>query len=155
MGRIDISAVAEVPVDVAFAYVDDYRTVPEWMFGVAEFEPLGTQENGIGASYAAAMRLGPKTLHSKVRVTEWEQDRLITLTSYEGVENASSWRFRKVDDEHTELTVVFQYDLGSGVAGRALTKAVEPFIQKAIEQTEKDLRRQTEKHYARLQRGER
>ena len=28
------SAIAAVPLHVAFAYIDDYRTVPDWMFEV-------------------------------------------------------------------------------------------------------------------------
>ncbi len=153
MGRIRISAVAEAPVEVGFAYVDDYRTVPRWMFGVTEFTPLGERENGLGAEYAAAMVLGPKTLRSKVRVTEWKRDELITLESFEGIRNASTWRFTKVDDEHAELSVEFDYDLGGGIAGKALAKIVEPLMQTAVAQTEKDLRGQVEQHYLAQQGG--
>ncbi len=58
------SAVATIPVDVAFSYVDDHRTVPpEWMFGgVSRFEPVGgAQVNGLGAVFDAAMQIGPKS----------------------------------------------------------------------------------------------
>ena len=34
------TAVAAVPVDVAFDYIDNYRNVPTWMFGVSEFTPV-------------------------------------------------------------------------------------------------------------------
>ncbi|WP_235681298.1 SRPBCC family protein [Tomitella gaofuii] len=153
MGQISIKAVAAAPLAVGFAYVDDHRTVPQWMFGVTEFTPLGEQEHGLGAEYAATMVLGPKTLRSKVRVTEWEQDALITLESYEGIRNSSSWRFTPVDDGHAELSVVFTYDFGGGLAGKALAKIVEPFVQAAVAQTEKDLRRLVEQHYLALHEG--
>ncbi|WP_233267072.1 SRPBCC family protein [Tomitella fengzijianii] len=151
MGRISIKAVAAAPLAVGFAFVDDYRTVPQWMFGVTGFTPVGEQERGLGAEYAVTMVLGPKTLRSKVRVTEWEQDELITLESYEGVRNTSSWRFTRVDDEHAELSVEFTYDFGGGLAGKALGRIVEPFVQAAVAQTEKDLRRLVEQRYFAVQ----
>ncbi|AQA25829.1 hypothetical protein BTZ20_1368 [Rhodococcus sp. MTM3W5.2] len=48
MGTIHITAVAKVPVHAGFAYVDDYRNVPAWMFGVTRFEPVGEQTQGLG-----------------------------------------------------------------------------------------------------------
>src|SRR5262249_26331388 len=81
MGHINRTAVAKVPVGTGFAYVDDYRNVPGWMFGVTRFEPVGNQNQGLGATFDTTMQLGPKALHSRVRITEWEQDRLIRLES--------------------------------------------------------------------------
>ncbi len=153
MGRISITAEARTPLSAAFEYVDDYRTVPRWMFGVTEFRPLGEQVQGLGAEFAVTMTLGPKALRSKVRVTEWERDEVIRLESYEGIRNASTWRFERIDDERTRLSVAFDYDLGGGIAGKALAKVVEPLMQAAVGQTEKDLRRQVEEHYLARQEG--
>lgn len=147
MGLIQISAVAKVPVDVAFAFVDDYHNVPDWMFGVTKFEPLGAQVSGLGAEFDAVMQLGPKAMKSKIRATEWVQDEVITLKSYEGMSNSSTWRFRAVDDEHTELSVDFGYEFPGGLAGKALAKLVEPAIQIAIRHTEQNLRKAVEEHH--------
>ena len=73
------TAVAVVPVDLAFAHIDDYRNVPDWMFCISRFDPIGDLYQGLGATYDATMQLGPKALKSTVEVTEWEPDRLITL----------------------------------------------------------------------------
>lgn len=146
MGLIQLSAVADVPIDVAFAFVDDYRNVPVWMFGVTKFEPVGAQVQGLGAEFDAVMQLGPKAMKSKVRCTDWEQDAVITLASYEGMSNSSTWRFTAVGDARTELAVDFGYEFGGGLAGKALAKLVEPAMQLAIRQTEQDLRKAVEEH---------
>ncbi|WP_305093060.1 SRPBCC family protein [Prescottella sp. R16] len=137
-------AVAVVPVELAFAHIDDYRNVPDWMFGITRFDPIGTQVQGLGARYDAAMQIGPKTMKSTVEITEWEQDRLITLSSVEGFGNKSSWMFAPVGDDHTELSVDFGYELPGGMAGRMLGKLIEPFVVTAIRQTEANLRKQIE-----------
>ena len=41
MGDIKQSATVSVPAAVAFDYVDNYRHVPDWMFGISKFEPVG------------------------------------------------------------------------------------------------------------------
>ncbi|RVW07339.1 SRPBCC family protein [Prescottella agglutinans] len=137
-------AVAVVPVDLAFAHIDDYRNVPDWMFGISRFDPIGDLDQGLGARYDAAMQIGPKALRSTVEITEWEQDRLITLTSVAGFGNRSSWMFAPVDDDRTELSVDFGYELPGGLAGRALGKLIEPFVVTAIRQTEASLRARIE-----------
>ncbi|MGW0176969.1 SRPBCC family protein [Rhodococcus sp. NPDC003322] len=140
MGHIHRTAVAKAPVGTGFAYVDDYRNVPRWMFGVTRFEPVGVENQGLGATFDATMQLGPKALHSRVRITEWEQDRLIRLESVDGISNGSTWRFSPTDDGHTELAVDFDYTLPGGLLGRALAKIVEPIVGTAVAHTESTLR---------------
>ncbi|MFD4183308.1 SRPBCC family protein [Rhodococcus sp. NPDC058514] len=144
MGKIHITAVAKVPVRAGFAYVDDYTNVPAWMFGVTKFKPVGEQTQGLGATYDATMQLGPKSLNSRVTITEWEQDRLITLASVDGISNTSTWRFAPTADDSTEMTVDFEYSLPGGLAGKVLAKIVEPLVGTAIKYTESTLRRQVE-----------
>ena len=79
MIEIHHTAVAGAPVAVAFDYVDDYHHVPSWLFGITRFDPIGEQDRGLGAVYDAAMKIGPKTLGSVVKVTGWEQNALIEL----------------------------------------------------------------------------
>ncbi|QBJ96244.1 SRPBCC family protein [Rhodococcus sp. ABRD24] len=137
-------AVAIVPVDLAFAHIDDYRNVPDWMFGITRFDPISGLDQGLGAQYDAVMQLGPKAMTSTVEITEWEQNRLITLSSVAGFGNRSSWQFTPIGDNETELSVDFGYELPGGLAGLALGKLIEPFVVTAIRQTESSLRRQIE-----------
>ncbi|MDI9914086.1 SRPBCC family protein [Rhodococcus sp. IEGM 1379] len=142
------SAVAAVPVDVAFAYIDDYRNVPTWMFGVSEFTPSGEFDQGLGASFDAAMQIGPSTLRSNLEVTEWEKNRIITLSSLGGVSNSSTWEFTAVDDSKTELSVDFAYKISDGLAGKALGMLIGPFIENAVRNSEETLRRRLEAEFA-------
>ncbi|MFD4294254.1 SRPBCC family protein [Rhodococcus sp. NPDC058532] len=144
MAHIHRTAVAKVNVGAGFAYVDDYRNVPDWMFGVTRFEPVGSQTHGLGATFDATMQLGPKALNSRVRITEWEQDRLIRLESVDGISNGSTWRFSPTPDGNTELSVDFDYTLPGGLLGKALAKIVEPIVGTAIAHTEATLRARTE-----------
>ena len=153
MGLVRISAVAQTPIDAAFEFVDDYRNVPRWMFGVTKFDPIGEQLSGLGAEFDAVIQLGPKAIRTKIRVTEWERDAVITLSSYEGLSNSSDLRFRAIDAEHTELTVIFGYEFPGGLAGKALAKVVEPAIHIAVRQTEQNLRKAVEEHHRNSARG--
>lgn len=148
MVDIHHSSKANAPVAVMFEYMDDYRTVPKWMFGMSKLEPIGEQERGLGAVLEGSMKLGPKTLHSTIEVTQWEQNKVLAMKSIKGFVNRSTWRFAPVDEETTQLTVDFTYELPGGLAGRALGKVIEPFVSIAITHTENLLREQVEKVYA-------
>src|ERR1700731_1788316 len=41
MGHIKYASDVGAPVEVAFTYTDNHLFVPNWMFGVAGFEPTG------------------------------------------------------------------------------------------------------------------
>ncbi|KZF08841.1 MAG: SRPBCC family protein [Rhodococcus sp. (in: high G+C Gram-positive bacteria)] len=142
MPVIEHSAVADVPRSRAFAYVDDYRSVPNWMFGVRSFEPIGDIDHGLDALYAAEMQIGPKTLRSTLRVTEWIEGRSLTLSSVEGFSTVSTWSFADTPDGGTRLDVDFAYNFPGGLAGRALGALVEPVVGQAIRHTESTLRRE-------------
>lgn len=142
MPVIEHAAVAHTTRERAFAYVDDYRTVPQWMFGIRSFEPVGDITRGLGATYAAEMQIGPKTLRSMLRVTEWIENETLTLSSVEGFSTTSTWSFADTDDGGTRLDVEFAYTFPGGLAGRALGALVEPVVGQAIRYTETTLRRE-------------
>ncbi|MFC9553205.1 SRPBCC family protein [Rhodococcus sp. NPDC056960] len=144
MIEIHHSAIAGAPVEVAFDYVDDYHHVPSWLFGITRFDPIGEPDRGLGAVYDAAMKIGPKTLGSVVKVTGWERNALIELESVDGLYTQSRWQFEAVGAAETRLTVDFLYDLPGGLAGKALGRIIEPFVAQAIRHTEATLRRQME-----------
>lgn len=144
MGHIHRVAVARVVAAAGFAYVDDYRNVPEWMFGVTRFDPIGDQVQGLGATFDVTMQLGPKALNSRVRITEWERDTVIRLQSIDGIANSSTWQFAPTSGGDTTLTVDFDYALPGGLLGKALSVVVDPIVGTAIAHTESTLRRKVE-----------
>lgn len=151
MVDIHHSSIANAPVELVFAYVDEHRNVPEWMFGISKFEPIGEKESGVGAKFDGSIKLGPKTLHSTVECIGWEQDKLIKLDSIKGFVNSSTWTFESAGDDRTELIVDFHYELPGGIAGKALGRVIEPFISIAIKHTEHTLRDKVEQLHAKQQ----
>lgn len=148
MPTIHHTARARAPLALAFGHVDDYRTVPEWLFGVSQFEPAGDLDHGLGAVFDAAMKLGPVTIRTTVEVTAWEQDALIRLKSIKGFRNESTWRFTSLGPDETEINVDFSYDLPGGLAGRALGASIEPFIAATVKHSERSLREAVERRHA-------
>lgn len=137
------------PVDVAFAYVDDYRTATEWMFGLAEFKPAGDKDHGQGAIFDGTFQVKPVKLHSTVECTAWKQDELIAFQAIKGFENSSSWRFTSTGPTTTKIEVEFSYELPGGLAGRALGRMLEPIVILSVRHSEEALRRHIEARYER------
>ncbi|MFI8566325.1 SRPBCC family protein [Rhodococcus sp. NPDC078407] len=144
MRVINHSAIASTSREAAFAYLDDFSNVPQWMFGITRFEPTSEVTSGLGATYDATMQIGPKALRSVVHVTEWVHNERLTLESVEGLSNSSTWSFEDVGDGKTRLVVVFRYSLPGGIAGKLLAAVVEPVVGQAIRHTESTLRSRLE-----------
>lgn len=123
----------------AFAYVNDYRLVPEWMFGVTRFEPITEHVVGLGSQFEADIKVGPKTLHSTVEVVEWVENELIVLDAIKGFTAGTTWRFLETTPESFRVDVHFSYELPGGIAGRALGTLVEPVVGTAIRHVESRL----------------
>ncbi len=144
MTTINHSATAQVRLSDAFAYVADYRSVPDWFFGITRFHPQGALDYGLGATFDSEVKIGPKAIGSVVKITEFEQDRLITLESISGFKTASRWAFEELDGDRTRLSVEFSYFLPGGLAGKALGLVIEPFAVQAVRHTDATLRRNLE-----------
>jgi len=147
MVNIHHEGTCAAPVDVAFAYVDDYRNATKWMFGLAEFTPEGDKDHGLGAVFNGTFQVKPIKLHSTVECTDWKQDELIAFESTKGFKNTSVWRFTSAGPETTKIEVQFSYDVPGGLAGRALGKALEPIVSLSIRHTDEALRKHIEQRY--------
>jgi uncharacterized membrane protein len=138
----------EAPLDVAFAYLDDYRNATKWMFGLAGFTPVGAKDQGLGAEFAGTFQVKPVKLHSTIKITEWEQDKVIAFESIKGFRNWSTWQFFADGPTRTKIKVVFSYELPGGFAGKAMGKALEPIVAISVRHSDAALRREIEAHYA-------
>ncbi|WOC13492.1 SRPBCC family protein [Gordonia sp. MP11Mi] len=130
----------QVPRSEVFAYVDDPNTVPQWMFGVTAFDPVGDRSRGLGTVYDAVMKVGPKALSAQLEVTVWTENEELVLSSVAGFDVTTRWRFTDGDGGSTVVDVDFDYSLPGGLAGRALAAIIEPFVSQAVRQTEQALR---------------
>ncbi|WP_194819199.1 SRPBCC family protein [Nocardia sp. XZ_19_385] len=147
MGHVEHAAVGNAPREYSFDYVNDYRNVPNWMFGVKHFTPVGEQTSGVGAVFDTAINLGPMTLHVRGDVIEWEENSVIALRAVKGIEGRMRWHFEALGADTTKISVVCDYKVPGGLAGRALDKVIQAFIGPAIRYTEKHLRQQIESGY--------
>lgn len=141
------------PLEVAFAYVDDYRTATDWMFGLAKFAPAGEKDHGLGAVFDGTFSVKPVKLSSTIEVTEWEQDKVIAFKSIKGFPNQSRWEFSADGPERSKVVVVFSYQLPGGLAGRALGKALEPIVALSVRHSDAALRKNIEQRYAKDRAG--
>ena len=137
-------------VEEAFAYVDDHRHVPEWMFGVEKFEPVDGRDHGLGALFDVVMHVGV-AIRTRIEVVAWEQDRLIEFKSVAGLGVDSRWTFEPADDEGEESVVRSEitYHLPFGPAGRVMGKVMGPAVSKASERSAAELVRRVEERAAR------
>ena len=140
----------DAPVEVAFAYLDDYRTATDWMFGLAKFQPApGAKDQGLGAVFDGTFAVKPVKLSSTIEITEWEKDTVIAFKSIKGFKNWSTWRFMADGPTSTKIVVTFSYELPGGLAGRALGKALEPIVAVSVRHSDAALRKNIEAVYAR------
>jgi len=136
------------PLEVAFAYLDDYRNATDWMFGLSEFEPVGDQVQGVGAEFDGTFAVKPIKLHSTIRVTEWKSGEVIAYESVKGFHNWSTWRFRADGPERTRIVVRFGYELPGGLAGKAMGRVLEPIVALSVRHSDEALRREIEARHA-------
>lgn len=149
MVDIHHEAVADVPIEVAYAYVDDPSNVPEWMFGISAFDPVDpAKAHGLGAVFDSVFAVKPVKLKTRVEITGWAENELIELKSISGFTNSSTWRFEPLGPTQTKVSVTFSYELPGGIAGKALGKVIEPVIALTVRQSDANLRKHMAAAYA-------
>ncbi|EME15499.1 SRPBCC family protein [Rhodococcus triatomae] len=148
MLEIVFVAPCAAPVQVAWEYFSDYRNAVKYMHGMVSYTPTGSLEKGLGASFDGAMKIGPSTMNSTVETVTWEENSLAVYKSIQGVDLTTTYRFSKVDDEHSEVQVEMLFELPGGVAGRAMEKAIEPIVRANANNTRDNMTRVVGEYYA-------
>ncbi|WP_019932058.1 SRPBCC family protein [Nocardia sp. BMG111209] len=156
MGHIKYAGDVGAPVEVAFAYTDNHLFVPDWLFGIGAFEPLGELENGPGARYAAALQFGLWHPTFEWEITEYRRNAVIGYT-------VRRRRQRKTAPAHPEpalgtltvqfdplgygrsvLTVAVEYNEARSLPGRLGAKLVAATVDSAVRRSKSQLRREIE-----------
>lgn len=127
---------ATAPSDVAtsFDYVADYVNTPKWFHGIRSITPTTELTRGLGSTFDTEVHIGA-TLKSTITCIEYVENEIFTLESIKGIKNTSRWTFAPNADGGTDLAVEFTYSLGSGIAGAALSRLVEPFVAITVKHT--------------------
>lgn len=147
MVHIHQESIVSAPQGFVFDYLGDMRNAGEWLFGIDRLEITGDLEHGLGTVYDGSVKLGPKTLHSHVKVVRWEPPSIVGFESVRGFVNRSTWTTRAVDATTTEIIVDLTYELPGGLAGRILGQVIEPFVALAVRHSDETLRNKLEARY--------
>ena len=137
MGHLAHQAVTDAPLERVFDYMADSSNVPEWFYGVQRFEPLTDLKRGLGSRYAISVNVG-RTLTAKFECTEFIENELIAVQTFDGLHASSRWTFEP-DGAGTSIRGEFDYTLPGGPAGVALSTLIKPVVGIAIKQTTANL----------------
>lgn len=135
---VEQSVEIDAPVSKVFAYVDDFTTTKDWMYGLTKIDPVTEQLHGVGAQYDGIMKVGVP-LKARIQCTAWERDNLIELTSIKGIQTTQRWSFTDLGGERTRVDAWVSYTLPGGPAGKAIAAAVKPVVGIAVKHTSEAL----------------
>jgi uncharacterized membrane protein len=135
---VEQSVEIDAPVSKVFAYVDDFTTTKDWMYGLTRIDPVTDQLHGVGAQYDGIMKVGVP-LKARIQCTAWEQDALIELTSVKGIQTTQRWSFTDLGGDRTRVDAWVSYTLPGGPAGKAIAAAVKPVVGIAVKHTSETL----------------
>lgn len=141
MVEVKVLETYDAPLQVGFDYIADYHNIVEFMFGLNFFRPVGDLDYGLGAVFDGGLSLGPVTLHSTLKVIEWEPNRRIKLDSIAGFDCDFEFKFAAVGENQVEVDTDVNYYLPGGIAGRALGQTIKPFVKIAVKQSVHNVRK--------------
>ena len=127
-------SMVERPVETAFAYVDDWRNVADWLVGVETFTPVGERDQGLGSVFDVVVHAGVK-VRTRLEVTDYVERRLIEFASVQGFKVRNRWNFEPVDDGRTLITAQTELHPPFGPAGKAMAKVLQPAVSKVMERS--------------------
>ncbi|WP_316525460.1 SRPBCC family protein [Kitasatospora brasiliensis] len=146
----EVSSVAhcDVPLEVAFEYLDDYRNVTDYWYGMQSYQPVGELDHGLDSVFEATSKLGPSTVKSTVKTVRWERNALVEYKSVSGLDTATSFVFSAVDESRSTVEFRIEFHLPGGIAGRAMEKTLAPFVHTAVESTARSISVRVAEYYA-------
>lgn len=133
MASLANESVTDAPLERVFDYLADSRNIEQWFYGVHKVEPLTDQIRGLGSTYEITLNAG-RLITARIACTEFIENELITVRTFDGLEASSRWTFAREGDG-TRVRGEFTYTLPGGIAGAALSGLVKPFAAVAIKQT--------------------
>jgi uncharacterized membrane protein len=146
--RLERTIVVSRPPSAVFELVSDPSRVPEFFAGVTRWEAVSPNRRGVGARFRVRMKVGSIEAGGEIRITRWEQNRLIAWRSERGIPQEGAWRLRKVRDG-TELRLELSYDLGGGPLGWLVDRLVGRIVGRNLEASLEAARRLLETGAAR------
>jgi hypothetical protein len=147
MGHIKYASDVGAPVEVAFSYTDNHLFVPDWMFGVAGFEPTGEIAHGLGAIFTTTTRLLLWHPTMSCEITEYRRNVVIGYTLRGRLAGTVTLRFDPLGYGRSVLTSEAEYAPPSGFVGRLCLGLVDSAVKSALRRSEAQLRREIEEFH--------
>ncbi|MEV6277071.1 SRPBCC family protein [Nocardia sp. NPDC051832] len=147
MGHIKYASDVGAPVEAAFSYTDNYVFVPDWMFAVAAFEPVGEMDHGLGARFAATARIAIWRPVLACEITEYRRNVVIGYTLRGPLSGTLTLRFDPLGYGRAVLTSEAEYSAPRGFTGRVCASLVDAAVRSALRRTESQLRREIEEFH--------
>ena len=139
MTEVNLVAECDAPVDVAFAYLADYRNVLDYWHGMTAFEPVGDLVHGMGSMFRSEVKIGPTVLKSTVRTVVWEENARLCYQSVAGMDSATSFTLTPLGEHRTRIAFHVDFRLPGGIAGKAMEKSILPLVNTAGRKTVENL----------------
>jgi uncharacterized membrane protein len=132
--RLERSIVVDRPPGAVFALVSDPSRVPEFFAGITRWESASRKRRGQDARYRVRMKVGSIEAGGEIRITKWEENRLIAWRTERGMPQRGTWRLRNVPGG-TELRLVLSYDLSGGPLGWLVDRLVGRIVGRNLAAT--------------------
>lgn len=140
MPRVESSVLIARPVGEVFGYVEEWTHAAEFTENLLSWQPTSERTDGVGATFAATMRIGPTTQRSTLEIVRREVDAEIAWESRAGFEQQGAYTFA-AEGGGTRVGFVLDVTLPGGIAGRLIGKVMESFARDNTATTLANLKR--------------
>jgi uncharacterized membrane protein len=132
MAEITKSIEIDLPVEVIFDYVSNPHNTVKYSPQFTKFEPVSSQERGLGAKVSASGNFMGITIKTTLEITEFEENKRFVSTSTDGVKSTSIWEFKPLEENKTEVVFTSDYTVPGKKLGWLLDKMM---VSKDVEKT--------------------
>lgn len=108
VGRITVTAVIPAPIEKVWATCSDISRTTDWFPAIRSVRPVSDQREGVGAQYEFTARNAGRTVTYRIRVTGWEEEKLIRQEIVPG-SGTGLW-----SELLESMTVVWEYARSDG-----------------------------------------
>ena len=126
MLTIEHTTTFDAPASAVFALLTDLEARPTWIAGILEVRVTPAGPARPGSSYFEAGKFSGYKSEKTMTVTEFEQDRLLTLATAADVSNSFRENYRLAALSETTCRVHFTVEVGGA------PKVAEFFMQQAM-----------------------
>lgn len=139
--RLQKSVDIRVKPEKVWPYLVEPSKICKWFTMLRKFEYTGSKQGGPGSTFCYEERSGPRLMKLNYVVTEWvEPKRLVfLLTSGPLKKDDQVWSLEALE-YGTRFTMVENFELAGGVAGRILNSLLAGTVGKRVEKIQLKLK---------------